>query len=366
MSVQKRNDGKYEVRWREGGRQRSRLFNRKGDADAFDRDVKRRKQLGTLAPSVLESRVTLAEFVAEDWWPRYAIPNLSENTRDTYLAVWGKHLLPRVGDYELREFTPMLVEDLRIQFDRADVGAPTQRKALILLQGIMGRAVMRGLIPANPVSVVPKPRQRTTRTPQPLAPLTVERIVAQLDQRDAIITKLIAYAGLRPGEDTGTRWGDIEGRALLVYASKTRRERRVRLLDPLAQDLAEWRLACGRPPDSALIVPTRDGDEWKRHDWQNWRRRIYQPAASAAGVTGDLRPYRLRGSFVSLLLWEGRSLAYVSKQAGHSIATLAKHYAGVIEELEDQPRIPASDAIRKAREEVSCAKFVRNAPGVSS
>jgi hypothetical protein len=96
------------------------------------------------------------------------------------------------------------------------------------------------------------------------------------------------------------------------------------------------------PPDSALIVPTRDGDEWKRHDWQNWRRRIYQPAASAAGVTGDLRPCRLRGSFVSLLLWEGRSLAYVSKQAGHSIATLAKHYAGVIEELEDQPRIPAS------------------------
>ena len=34
MSVRKRDDrdGQYEVRWREGGRQRSRLFGKKGDA----------------------------------------------------------------------------------------------------------------------------------------------------------------------------------------------------------------------------------------------------------------------------------------------------------------------------------------------
>jgi hypothetical protein len=41
---------------------------------------------------------------------------------------------------------------------------------------------------------------------------------------------------------------------------------------------------------------------------------------------------------VSLLLWERRSLAYVAEQAGHSIATLARYYAGVIKELEDEPR----------------------------
>jgi hypothetical protein len=48
-------------------------------------------------------------------------------------------------------------------------------------------------------------------------------------------------------------------------------------------------------------------------------RRVYQPAAAAAGVTGDVRPYRLRGSFVSLLLWEGRSITYVAAQARHSL-----------------------------------------------
>jgi hypothetical protein len=73
-----------------------------------------------------------------------------------------------------------------------------------------------------------------------------------------------------------------------------------------------------------------------------------------------MRPYRLRGSFVSLLLWEGRSLAYVAEQAGHSIATLARHYAGTIRELEDRPRIPAGEAIREARERISVATSLRH------
>jgi hypothetical protein len=61
----------------------------------------------------------------------------------------------------------------------------------------------------------------------------------------------------------------------------------VDLLAPLAQDLAEWRLLCGRPDDRALIIPMVDGDEWERDDWQNWRRRVYRPAALAAGVTAE-------------------------------------------------------------------------------
>lgn len=95
--------------------------------------------------------------------------------------------------------------------------------------------------------------------------------------------------------------GGRSGPDLHVVASKTGRARDIDLVAPVAQDLAQWRLLCGRPPGKALIFPTLDGDEWKRYGWQNWRRKVHRPAAIAAGVTGDLRPYRLRGSFVSLL-----------------------------------------------------------------
>jgi integrase len=361
MSVRKRDDrdGQYEVRWREGGRQRSRLFGKKGDAQAFELDVKRRRQLGPLAAGVIQSRLTLAEYVRDEWWPRYAVPNLKPSTRRRYLEVWGTHLLPRIGDYQLREITPALVEDLCSQFRAAKVGVQTQRKAVMLLQGILRRAVVRGLIPSNPVSVVDKPRQPATKRPEPLAPLIVETIRAGLSQRDATLVSVLAYGGLRPEEATNAHWDDLGERILHAHAGKTERDRVVDVLAPLAQDLAEWRLAQGRPGGKALIFPRQGGKEWQLHDWQNWRRRIYQPAAKAAGVTGDMRPYRLRGSFVSLLLWEGRSLTYVAEQAGHSVATLAKHYAGVMRELEDKPRTPAAEAIRSAREQVRCAPGVR-------
>ncbi len=383
MSKHKLPSGKYQVKWRESGRGtpwHSRTFERSGDADAFELEIKRRRQLGSLAPSVLQSRMTLAEFVEEDWWPRYAIPNLAEDTRRRYLEIWGCHMLPRMGSYEVRQITPMLVEDLRDQLVRSRVPPPTVAKTLMLLQGILRHAVVRGMLPMNPAQAVKKPRQAPSEAPQPLSPLMVERIRAHMlgawssegrgagrsaddlrwwRERNSTMLSLLAYAGLRPSEDRGLRWGDVRGRTLHVVATKTGRVRAVELLGPLAQDLAEWRLMCGRPGGGELIVPTTDGDEWRRYDWQNWRRRVWRPAAMAAGVTGDLRPYRLRGSFVSLLLWEGMALTEVAEQAGHSVATLARYYAGVIKELKGLPRVPAAEAIRQAREDIASGAQLR-------
>ena len=62
MSVRKRGK-QFEVRWSEGGRKLSRSFLRAEDARAFDVDIKRRKQLGALAPGIIQSRQTLAKFV---------------------------------------------------------------------------------------------------------------------------------------------------------------------------------------------------------------------------------------------------------------------------------------------------------------
>lgn len=356
MSIRKRPGRAlpHEVRWREGGRERSRSFKRKGDAEAFEADLQRRRQLGPLASGVIMSRQTLAEFMTEEWWPRYAIPNLQPSTRKRYLEVWGAYLLPRVGGYELREITPLLVEDLLAQLAQTGIGPASQRKALLLLSGVMRRAVVRGLIPSNPVAMVDKPKAPAPGRPVPLAPATVEAIRARLRPRDQTLVSLLAYGGLRPGEALGARWEDVSERSLYVPARKTAKDRHVKLLGPLAQDLAEWRMACGRPDERQLIfAPTSARNSGGERVWANWVKRVYVPAAKTVGVTGDMRAYRLRGSFVSLLLWEGQSLTRVAEQAGHSVATLARHYAGVLEELEDQPRAPAAEAIRRARESAS-------------
>lgn len=376
MSIKRnpKRGNKPEVRWEEGGRHRSRTFERWGDAEAFEEEIKRRKRLGPLAGSVIQTEMTLGEFVRNDWLPFYAEPNLDEETLRRYKEVWTAHVKPRLGGYQLRMITAELLEDFLAQLRAAKVGLETQRKTLTLLSGVLKRAVVRGLIPVNPVSLIAKPRKKIAELANPLAPITVERIRAQLNRFDQIVLDLIAYEGFRPGEAIRADWTQVGDRVIQALASKTTKARPVKLLEPVVESLYEWRLACGRPTKGLILPRTSkwlttkrrhvEHKEWSRWDWQNWQSRIYLPAAKQAGVSGDMRAYRLRCSFVSLLLWEGRSLTYVAQQAGHSVATLSTYYAGVIEELEDQPRIPAAQAIRDARRkveaEVTSSQLSRN------
>lgn len=354
MKAVKRGErDKWMVRWREGNTHRSRLFERKADADDFIREFERRRLYGL--PSVDAGRVTLAEFV-EEWWRVYAVPNLQPRTRKTYGYVWDGHIRERLGALQLRAITPEVVEDFRAQLHAAGVGGPTIIKAMGLLQGILKRAVVRGHIAINPVLVVDKPRQRGTRRLEPLPPASIEAIRDHVPSaRDRLLVSLMGYQGLRPDEAIRLRVNDIGERSLYVYARKTDRARVVDLLPPVEREIREYLLATGIR--DGLLFPRRGGREWSDSDWRNWRRRVCQGtehepgAARKAGVTGDLRPYRLRASFVSLLLWEGRSVAYVAEQAGHDVATLAAHYAGVLRELEGTEGISAEQAIERAREQ---------------
>jgi integrase len=154
----------------------------------------------------------------------------------------------------------------------------------------------------------------------------------------------------------------IERSISLEGRTKTRR-RTVRLLGPLVQDLAEWRLACGRPSNDAPVFPAKGSEFWRDHHWRNSRVRVFQEAAAGAGfgtITETertrryegVRPYDLRHSFVSLLIHEGVSIVEVARQAGHSLTTCSSTYAHVIDEFDPSERMTAEAAIRAARDEL--------------
>ncbi len=84
MSVRRRENGRYEVRWRQGGRRYSRTFDRWRDANRFDLELRRRLQLG--AVGLPEQEISLGEFV-EGWWRVHVIPNLATATRESYRRV---------------------------------------------------------------------------------------------------------------------------------------------------------------------------------------------------------------------------------------------------------------------------------------
>jgi integrase len=207
-----------------------------------------------------------------------------------YASLWDRYVLPRLGAIELRRLSPAVIESFQAELRREGVGNPTIIKTLTLLQGMLQRAVVWGRIPSNPVAPIKKPAQKRARWVKAIPPATVEAIrrslLSRRRRRDATLVSVLAYAGLRPGEALALRWGDIGERTILVdravalgdvKGTKTGKSRSVRLLAPLAADLAEWRLACGRPDDDALVFPRKDGRVWTEQDWRNWRQRVFAP-----------------------------------------------------------------------------------------
>ena len=355
VAVRKKKNGKWEVRWRDAsGRRRGRTIDRWGDADRFATELRRQQQVGHLI-DLDRGTITLGEFV-EDYWRDYAIPNLAPKTRDVYARVWDKHLCPRIGAFPLRELTTPVLMRVRADLSRDGVGDPTVLKAFTMLQSVLSHAIVAGHVDHNSARAVRKPRQQRQRKVDPVPPEVVELIRAdfleQGDEASALIVCLIAYGGLRTlSEIAELEVRDVHGKVMRVNARKTHRMRTVELLDPLAVDLRHWLKRLEPASPLTAVIPRPDGDRLVETDWRNWRRRRFRPAAKRSGLTAP-RPYDLRHSFVSLLIWEGRSIAEVAEQAGHSVETCSRDYVHVFKDYDPARRVTAAEQIQRAREEV--------------
>jgi integrase len=359
-AVTRKGGRRWRVRWRDAdGRARSKVIGRKADADHFDADITRRKRLGHLA-LVDQGNQTLGEFVGV-WWRDYARPNLAPGTLRTYSCLWDAHVAPRLCHYRLRDLTPQTIDAFRAQLHSAGVGDAAIRKSMVILQGVLQRAVEWEWLSRNPVAGVRKPSGRRKRQIEPLPPQVVERIRHHLLENaglaDAVLVSLLAYAGLRPGEALALRWKHLRERTLLVQdavadgeikTTKTGRTRSVVLLEPLRRDLEAHRAsALDKRPD-ALLFTDANYQPWSDHRWRNWRKRVFSPAAAEAGVAGA-RPYDLRHSFVSLLIHEGRNVVEVATQAGHAPTLCLSTYAHLFAEGAGPRSGSAASAIETAR-----------------
>jgi integrase len=368
--IRKRRDGTtyyvWRVRWIDDlQRKRSATFDTERDARDFKATLRILKRSGELA-ALDAGKETLAEFAAR-WWKVEAVPNLERATLKSYASHWNHHALPALGHLELRKVTPQVIAEFRAELQRAGVGAETVRRTLAMLQGIFARAVEWQRIPFNPVKAVRKPRARRERAVNPIAPELVERLRGHLletgRRRDAALVSVLAYAGLRPEEALALEWRHVRSRTLLVEQAvadgrrkgqKNRRPpRTVDLLRSVREDLVEWRLASSHSADNDLVFPASHGGLWREHDYRNWRRRVYQPAALVCGLDRS-RPYDLRHSFASLLLHEGRlSVVEIAAQLGHSPTMTLNTYGHVIWELKGSRSVSAERQIKEARRRVN-------------
>lgn len=384
---------RYAVRWTDPITKKRKVeeFDTIDEAKDFRAHLRLARRRGALEDLTRGER-TLTDFVEREWWPNYAGKELQRNTLDTYAPVWNRHLHPRIGHLQLRHITPPVVQTLKTDLLDDAVGEPTVRRALAILQSICRHAVTCGEIKINPVREVKKPPVTRQLAIDPPSPDQIEQLratmlngytdtVERLDKRtgrtvtrqvkhapdpeSAAMVSLMAYEGLRPEEVLALEERHPRRTTLLIEQKnvdgvitagqkigrrRARSARSPKLWAPVRQDLAELRLA--RPPKSAactLLVP-RPSDllPWRKHDYNNWRDRVFKPAVKAAGLSIG-RPYDLRHACASLMLAAHRPLTEISEHMGHSVATLSEYYAHLIADLRDTDPIPVEDQIIAAR-----------------
>ncbi len=167
--VRKLANGRWEARARSGGRDSRRLartFDRKGDAERWAVEMRRRQRLGELVESDAGTQ-RLDEFI-EVYWAMHVIPNLEVTTRNNYAHVWHKHIHPYLGHYRLNEITPKVVNRYRAELLARRVGSNTVRRALVVLQAILSLAITEEELVTNPVQRIRKPSQSPLREHVPI------------------------------------------------------------------------------------------------------------------------------------------------------------------------------------------------------
>jgi integrase len=353
----------YQVTWRDqDGRQRAETYPDRRSAERRDAEIADLRWDGRL--QVVDAGSEPLRDAAEEWWTDHVDPTLAQSTKESYAHVLDVHLLPRLGDVPLRDIDPARVIELQRELRRDRIGPSMTHRILMVLSGICRHALIRGRIDRNPVQPVRIAQPRRTRAIHPVAPATVEALRAHLRERDdyvsAMLVVLLAYAGLRPGEATELFWRDVREHTLLVErardvagitkATKTHTIRTVRLLEPLAADLHEWQRRSGEPGEDALVIPRPSGRPWTNTSYRNWRRRHFDPAATALDC-GPIRPYDLRHSFASLMIQAGYSPVELAAELGHSPTLTLDTYAHLFSEFARGERIDVAAAIGRARGE---------------
>jgi integrase len=322
------------------------------------------------------SRLTLAEFLSDQWLPGLAT-RVRLTTLHGYRTNLERYVLPRVGAVSLQRLSAADLDALYAALlaaggkDGRPLSARTVQAVHMTVRRALGDAARWGLVTRNVATLASPPRPRRAEMHSWTA-AELRRFLEHVQgDRLAALWELAASTGMRRGELLGLRWLDVDldrarvsvrqtlvlaGRQVITSEPKTGRGRRSVAIDPrTVAALKTWksaqsaeRLTWGPAwTDSGLVFTREDGTpihpEWLS-DAFDWRIRT-------SGLP-RIRFHDLRHTHASLGLAAGVPVKVMSERLGHATSSFtADAYQHVTPALEEQAastvaRLVFGDAVR--------------------
>lgn len=345
-TVRKRTLPSGKVKWQAGyidghGKRRAKMFDRKGDADAWLVKVRHDVSRGL---HVADSQsITVAE-AGKLWIERAEREGLERSTLRQYTAHLTHHILPELGAIKLSSLTAPRVHafaDRMIDTRSRAMG----RKVIRSLGSLVDEAVARGLAAHNPVRSV-KIRTPTREQAEIEMPSREElrAIIAGASGRWSPLILTAIFTGLRGSELRGLRWEDVDLKAGVLKVRrradpwgafgppKSKAGRRDIPLAPMALNaLKEWKLACPQT-EHDLVFPSPKGRVLPH---AMILKDVFWPLQVEAGVVGaDGEPkyslHALRHAAAALFIDQGMSPKRIQALMGHASITMTYDVYGYL------------------------------------
>lgn len=364
------------------GRERSRTFERKVDAERFLATVEADKLRGTYVdPDAGRDRF---KTYAEHW---LSVQVIRGNTTDLYRSRLDNHVLPVLGDRPLAAIKRSNVQGFVKDLEQKGLAASTIEGVYGMVATIFRSAVEDEKLPRTPCRNIALPE----RFDKLVVPLPLEKVLALTGHvreryRAAII---VAYTtGLRQGEVFGLQVDRVDflrrqvriepDRGQLVKLKtgarigppKTKASARVVPLPDIATAALAEHMRCFAPVDShfdgckpgrcvdgctyGVIFTNNVGKPLSRSVFNP---HVWQKAVAKVGLPSGTGFHELRHFYASVLIAGGESVKVVQKRLGHKDATETLNtYTHLWPESEERTRKVVDEALRPADEQRSATE----------
>jgi integrase len=351
---------RWRVRWvDESGKERTKVFDRKPDAQAYLDGLTADVQRGEYVDPHKSSETFGS--VAETWM-------LTKNHRKPktvagYRSLLDTIVLPRWGEVPLKrinyETYSAWLSGLAVDGSQKGTGLSASRitQAHQIVGAVLKYAMRTGKIAKNVALEIKRTEdipQQTERERRYLCHAELLRL-ARATGRFETLTLVLGYCGLRFGEAAALRRRHVGDRELTIRASathvtgkgivesttKTRRARQVPVPGPV------WdRLKDELPDDpNALVFPRQRGGLLPIEEY----RRAFDKGCAEVGIEG-LVPHGLRHTTASLAISADANVKVVQRMLGHATAAMTLDLYG---HLLDDDLFGVAEALGKAIDSVA-------------
>lgn len=325
---------------------------RKDDAERRLREILSNLDKGVICTP--PGKLTVAD-ILNQWLDGYVKTNCSQRTLDGYESIVTNHLVPALGQYQLKYLKQQHIQSY---YGKAveNLSSRTVHHQHRVLSQALKYAVRQGYLGSNPCQLVypPSPKGRAMRT---LAQSEVtDLLIAAAGSYYYAVIYMAVASGLRQGELLALRWRDIDIASRYISVNRTlykRRgvclfnepktlhsRRRIEMTQNLAKFLAKYRLEREKLYHQLdktimlddLVFSTLLGKPLNPSSVTREFSRIARKARLE-----NVRFHDLRHTFASLMLQCGVAPKIISEALGHaSVAFTMDTYSHILPNMQTE------------------------------